>query len=70
MLWPWFERMPAISHISGLEFSVDKYPKLLAWMARMLSIPSVKGTAYTTEERITFLETRKNGAINFDAGLQ
>ncbi|GAV03484.1 hypothetical protein RvY_13901 [Ramazzottius varieornatus] len=70
MVWPWFERLPAIQRIAAIRFSPEHHPKILAWMDRMLTIPAVKMTAYDTEERLAFLESRKAGAINFDVGLQ
>ncbi|XP_078595903.1 glutathione S-transferase omega-1-like isoform X2 [Branchiostoma floridae x Branchiostoma japonicum] len=34
-LWPWFERLCMLKPI-GVELSVDNFPKLTAWMERML----------------------------------
>ncbi|XP_055328119.1 glutathione S-transferase omega-1-like [Paramacrobiotus metropolitanus] len=69
MLWPWFERLPAISEIAGLDFTEKRHPKITEWMHLMLAVPEIKETAYSTKERVEFLETRKSGAINYDVGL-
>ncbi|XP_038678112.1 glutathione S-transferase omega-1-like [Scyliorhinus canicula] len=45
LLWPWFERMEALSFSKYLE----KTPKLKQWMHLMQQDPAIKATAHDTE---------------------
>ncbi|OWA50555.1 putative Glutathione S-transferase omega-1 [Hypsibius exemplaris] len=40
MVWPFFERIPAIGRLTGLDISAAHYPNVFAWMERMLVVES------------------------------
>jgi len=70
MVWPWFERLPAIAEVSGkLDWSAQKYPKLFAWTQAVLSDPAVKATTYPKEFFAGFIKSHVDGKTNGDFGL-
>jgi len=71
MVWPWFERLPALAAARDnvFEFSGKKYPKLFAWTQAMLEDPAVKATTYSKELFVQFLKTVIAGAMTGDVGL-
>ncbi|XP_013394873.1 glutathione S-transferase omega-1 isoform X2 [Lingula anatina] len=65
-LWPWIERIYTISHITGLEFSVEKFPKMNAWIQRMYQTPAVKATALPGEVHAAFLKSLMDRSPNYE----
>ncbi|OQV25545.1 putative Pyrimidodiazepine synthase [Hypsibius exemplaris] len=66
MVWPWFERLPALASLSegAFDFSSARYPKLVAWSEALLSDPDIKATTYSKELFAQFIKGRDG-----DAGL-
>ena len=71
MVWPWFERLPALSAArdGSFDFSASRYPKLHAWSEAMLSDPDVKATSYPTDLFTQFIKSAAAGTTNGDVGL-
>ena len=70
MIWPWFERLDSFAEVSSGAFEPNIYPKLNAWMDRMLSDPDVKATTYTKEVFVAFMKGYKEGKQNANIGLE
>ncbi|OQV25592.1 putative Glutathione S-transferase omega-1 [Hypsibius exemplaris] len=64
MIWPWFERLPAVEKFRGVPFNAERHPKLTAWCAKMRDHPQIKTSIYPTELHLQYFQTR-----NFNVGL-
>ncbi|XP_055335782.1 glutathione S-transferase omega-1-like [Paramacrobiotus metropolitanus] len=70
MVWPWFERLPALKEMKELDITKERFPKLAAWAEAMLSDPVVKEITYPKETFQEFLKgAMDNGNYDCDAGL-
>jgi len=71
MVWPWFERLPALAEVTKgkFDFSAAKYPKVHAWSQALLSDPAVKATTYPKEWFAGFIQSHLDGKTNGDFGL-
>ena len=66
-VWPWFERFPAIKMITGYDvIPVDRYPKLIAWVDRMMRLEAVKQTFEPPELHMQFLMGLMQGEPQYD----
>ena len=69
-IWPWYERIPALEEITGLEFiPKDRFPKLNRWMEAMLRNPAVQDSWLPKELHIDFFVSFATGTPHYDAGL-
>ena len=70
-MWPWFERLPALTEITGgVELvSASSFPRLAAWMQAMWQTKPVKKTMMTTQLHVEFLTSYSTGEPAYDAGL-
>ena len=64
MIWPWFERLPAVQQHRQVPFNAEKHPKLTEWAEKMREHPQIKPSIYPTELHLQYLQTR-----NFNVGL-
>ncbi|XP_066288692.1 glutathione S-transferase omega-1-like isoform X2 [Branchiostoma lanceolatum] len=69
-LWPWFERFSMLKSCVGVEVSVDEFPKLTAWMERMLELPEVKACSFSPEVHDQYGKTLLAGKSDYDLGLE
>ncbi|XP_055335799.1 glutathione S-transferase omega-1-like [Paramacrobiotus metropolitanus] len=70
MVWPWFERLPALSDMKELDITKERYPKVAAWAQAMLSDPVAQEITYPKETFQEFLKgLMNNGNVNCDVGL-
>ncbi|GAU92719.1 hypothetical protein RvY_04766 [Ramazzottius varieornatus] len=72
MVWPWFERLESIAEGSSeaFKFEESRYPKIKAWMDRMLADPDVKATTYSKDDFVAFSKSVKEGKQNGNIGLE
>ncbi|XP_078688503.1 glutathione S-transferase omega-1-like isoform X5 [Branchiostoma floridae x Branchiostoma belcheri] len=68
-LWPWFERVCMLKG-RGIELSVDKFPKLTAWIDRMMEQPAVKACYFPPEIHHEFGKSWMAGTPDYDVGLE
>ena len=70
MIWPWFERLPAMKEAFNLtDVTKERFPKLTAWSERMLADTDVKATCYSKELLVKFFNGVLEGNANYDEGL-
>jgi len=70
-IWPFFERMPAVLKLRGIELlPADKFPKLSKWVEAMKQLPAVKEIYHEPERHAAFLESSLTGGMpDYDLGL-
>ncbi|TDG52722.1 hypothetical protein AWZ03_000955 [Drosophila navojoa] len=68
MIWPWFERFPALKHVVPGEYELDRarYAKLLDWVDLMEKDEAIKEIALDSETHAQFMVTRQEGQPNYD----
>jgi len=68
MIWPWIERLSAVEILSDnkLGVTVDKYPKLAAYIDRMRSLPEIKAFLLDGTKHVKFIKSRLEGKVNYD----
>jgi pyrimidodiazepine synthase len=62
MVWPWFERLPAVEKYRDISLPVERFPRISDWCERMRVNPAVKLTAQSTEIYTEFYKTRNPNA--------
>ena len=69
-IFPWFERMPAITMLSDYNIlPPHRYPKLAAWYKNISELPPVKETMLPTEWHMEFMTSLFMRKPNYDIGL-
>ena len=70
-VWPWFERFPLLSTLSGADvLPAARYPKLSAWVGHMEALPAVNTAKISTELHGKFIEKHlKNEIPDYDIGI-
>ena len=69
-IWPWYERVPALEQITGVDFlPKERFPKLNRWMEAMLKEPAVQESWLPTSLHIQFMTSFATGSPHYDAGL-
>ncbi|XP_055333710.1 pyrimidodiazepine synthase-like [Paramacrobiotus metropolitanus] len=58
MIWPWFERLPAIEQLRNMQFPRERFPAIMGWCDRMRQEPSVQSSAQPTEVHLEWYKTR------------
>lgn len=61
MIWPWFERTPAVYSLSA-----DQHPNLSNWFNLMKNDTAVKATQHSTETHSKFYEGYLSGKAQYD----
>ncbi|KAK3086228.1 hypothetical protein FSP39_015463 [Pinctada imbricata] len=70
-LWPFFERVETYTVIFNREIlPKDKFPRLRAYIERMMSLPAVKECYTTPEQMLEFGKSSEGGNPNYDLGLK
>lgn len=65
MVWPWFERIPAIEKFRQVSVtSEERHPKLTHWCKLMGEEAAVQATGYSADLYVDFFRTR-----DFNTGL-
>ena len=65
MMWPWFERIPALEKFRQVSvMSEERHPKLSHWCDMMWEHAAVQATGYPTDLYVEFFRTR-----DFNTGL-
>ncbi|XP_065574377.1 pyrimidodiazepine synthase-like [Artemia franciscana] len=62
-IWPWLERIRAISTIYGntLDVAKEKFPNIKAWWQRIIDDPCVKISFRSSEEHLDFIQKELQG---------
>ncbi|XP_065574366.1 glutathione S-transferase omega-1-like [Artemia franciscana] len=62
-IWPWLERIEALSKIYGntLELAKEKFPNLRAWWQKIVEDPSVKISFRSSEEHLDYIQKELQG---------
>jgi hypothetical protein len=70
MIWPWFERFLSLKPLTNYQVDKARFPKLDAWIKRMLKLPAVKETHSNEEWMVGFYKsTLTNQEPEYDFGL-
>jgi len=71
MVWPFVERLEAVAVMTQgkVVVSKDRYPKMTAYVQRMMTRPEVKLAYRTPEEHMMFLRSMKDKTPNYDLDL-
>lgn len=71
MIWPWFERFPALKHVLPERYELDKtrFAKLLNWTDLMANDEAIKEIALDSQVHAQFMVTRQAGAPNYDVAF-
>ena len=69
--WPWFERIPMVFELNGLDLLPAKtFPKLTAWVDRMMQHPAVRATFLDAKLHAEFVKPYATNSLpNYDLGL-
>ncbi|KAH8302975.1 hypothetical protein KR044_012805, partial [Drosophila immigrans] len=72
MLWPWFERFPALKITLAEKYELDKqrYAKLLQWRDLVAQDEAVKAVALDSRVHAKFMFTRHEGKPNYDVAFE
>ncbi|EDV96329.1 pyrimidodiazepine synthase [Drosophila grimshawi] len=72
MIWPWFERFPALKLVLPEKYELDKdrYAKLLEWIELVAQDEAIKQTALASEMHAKFIATRQEGTPNYDVAFE
>ncbi|XP_056022548.1 glutathione S-transferase omega-1 isoform X2 [Ostrea edulis] len=71
MIWPWFERFPAMEQLVNQTFLTDgSKTNLAAYVNRMSDIPAVQKCRLPVDNHLKFYQSVKNGAADYDVGLE
>jgi len=70
-IWPFFERMPAVKVLHGIDpLPADKFPKLFKWAEAMKQLPAVKEVYHDPDRHAAFIKTYIAGGVpDYDLGL-
>jgi len=68
MIWPWFERIPALKHLVGdkVSFDTQSHPALVAWWNLFSKDSAVQKSFVTGDIHITYRNSRISGNTNYD----
>uniref|UniRef100_A0A5S6R4Z0 Glutathione-dependent dehydroascorbate reductase n=1 Tax=Trichuris muris TaxID=70415 RepID=A0A5S6R4Z0_TRIMR len=68
MVWPWLERMEAVTSYSDGRLSVTarSFPRLSQYVARMQSVPEVHDILIPTDMHLQFIKSYVAGRPNYD----
>jgi hypothetical protein len=70
-LWPFYERIPAINDLHGIEvLSAASFPRLHAWMAAMETVDAVKQCRISDEMHKRFILSYASGDPQYDFELE
>ncbi|XP_030570778.1 pyrimidodiazepine synthase isoform X1 [Drosophila novamexicana] len=72
MIWPWFERFPALKFVHADKYELDKtrYAKLLQWVELVAQDEAIKQTALDSQVHAKFMATRQAGEPNYDVAFE
>ncbi|XP_062133916.1 pyrimidodiazepine synthase isoform X2 [Drosophila sulfurigaster albostrigata] len=72
MLWPWFERFPALKITLADKYELDKtrYAKLLQWRDLVAQDEAVKAVALDPRVHAKFMFARHEGKPNYDVAFE
>ena len=70
MVWPWFERLPAIEIFRDMQIlSSDRFPKISAWSDQMRSHKTIASTGYSTDLYVQFYKSRDFNGLSDNSEL-
>ncbi|XP_055356475.1 pyrimidodiazepine synthase-like [Paramacrobiotus metropolitanus] len=71
MIWPWFERIAPVCEVRSVDLKMERdYPKLHAWMQKMLKEPAIADIVFPSEIMVPFIKSAYvDGKANYDIGL-
>jgi len=70
MIWPWLERLSALKLMKNLELDAQRFPKLIAYVNRMLELPAVKEVLIPAEVHVNFYKGYVAGEQpDYDSGI-
>ena len=70
VIWPWFERFPALMRIDNrLTLPGDRFPRLSTWQATMSRLPTVKNCAINVESHVVYIRSVVDKNPNYCYGL-
>jgi hypothetical protein len=71
MIWPWFERFENLRPLANNQIEETRFPKLNAWIKRMVELPAVKESSSNPEHMVEFYKVSlTNKEPNYDIGLE
>ncbi|XP_017074184.1 pyrimidodiazepine synthase isoform X2 [Drosophila eugracilis] len=72
MIWPWFERFPALKYSLDEPYELDKtrYQNLLKWRDLAAQDEAVKATALDARIHAKFMRTRHEAKPNYDVAFE
>ncbi|KAL7734098.1 hypothetical protein ACLKA6_011780 [Drosophila palustris] len=72
MLWPWFERFPALKHVLAEKYELDKerFANLLKWRDLVAQDEAVQQVALDSGVHAKFMFTRQEGKPNYDVAFE
>ncbi|KAH8379601.1 hypothetical protein KR009_005977, partial [Drosophila setifemur] len=71
MIWPWFERFPALQYTLESKYHLDKtrFKNLLQWRDLVAQDEAVKATGLDPRIHAKFMRTRHEGKANYDVAF-
>jgi len=67
MIFPWYERLPAVELFTASKFSLQNRPKTQAYIKRMLALPEIARVARSNELHAKFMKSMVDGKPDYDA---
>lgn len=66
MMWPWFERLPALEKSGFVLNSDGKLPKLAGWIQAMEADEAVRKVKVPAETMRKFLDSVQQDKVDYD----
>jgi len=71
VIWPWFERFPALTQIDNrLVVYHKRFPRLCMWQVAMARLPAVKQCAVDVESHAVFIRSCADKNPYYGYGLE
>lgn len=70
MVWPWIERLDIVEAKKNFKLDKSKFPRLLAYIEAMKTIPAVKQTLISKQNHLYFMnELLAKREPNYDLAI-